>query len=107
MRIFILSSLLLISVKGIGQQNCNIYKWSNNEACFQACNLVDADKSPQGSRESQLLFDKALSMCPALDYVYREKAVPYLKRGDFITWKKLIDKAVELNPSAWLGVRGW
>jgi tetratricopeptide (TPR) repeat protein len=36
-----------------------------------------------------------------------EKSVPYLKRGDFITWKKLIDKAVELNPMGHLGYRGW
>ncbi|MCJ8155210.1 tetratricopeptide repeat protein [Chryseobacterium sp. SSA4.19] len=36
-----------------------------------------------------------------------EKAVPYLKRGDFITWKILIDKAVQLEPSKHLGYRGW
>ncbi|RZJ38722.1 MAG: tetratricopeptide repeat protein, partial [Chryseobacterium sp.] len=31
----------------------------------------------------------------------------YLKRGDFLTWKILIDKAVELNPKMHLGYRGW
>ncbi len=36
-----------------------------------------------------------------------EKSVPYLKRGDFISWKKLIDKAVALNPREHLGYRGW
>jgi len=30
-----------------------------------------------------------------------------LKRGDFVAWKKLIDKAVELSPTEHLGYRGW
>jgi tetratricopeptide (TPR) repeat protein len=107
MRILIFASLLFIFAEGISQPNCNIYKWNNNEPCYQACNLVNEDNSPQGSRQSQLLFDKALAMCPALDYALSEKAVPYLKRGDFITWKKLIEKAVELNPTSHLGYRGW
>jgi tetratricopeptide (TPR) repeat protein len=36
-----------------------------------------------------------------------EKAVPFLKRGQFIEWKEMIDKAVELSPEEYLGYRGW
>lgn len=61
----------------------------------------------QGSRESQQHFDRAIELCPSFDYAYFEKAVPYLKRGEFITWKILIDKAVDLNPTEHLGYRGW
>jgi tetratricopeptide (TPR) repeat protein len=36
-----------------------------------------------------------------------EKAIPYLKRGLFVQWKELIDKAVEFAPEEYLGYRGW
>jgi tetratricopeptide (TPR) repeat protein len=107
MKNYLLTLLALGVVEAKGQYNCNVYKWNNNEPCFKACNLVNDEKYAQGSRESQLEFDEAIKLCPDFDYAYREKAVPFLKRGDFITWKKLIDKAVDLNPSVWLGVRGW
>lgn len=94
------------SLCAFSQRNCNIYK--EDKACYEAC--LESEKAirhPQGSRESQLHFDRAIELCPTFDYAYFEKAVPYLKRGQFIAWKKLIDKAVELNPEAHLGYRGW
>lgn len=92
----------------IGQPNCNVYKWQGDSACYQAC--LEATKAitfSQGSKASQMHFDKALALCPSFDYAYREKSVPYLKRGDFITWKRIIDQAVRLNPATYLGIRGW
>jgi tetratricopeptide (TPR) repeat protein len=52
-------------------------------------------------------FDKAIALCPSFDYAYREKSVPYLKRGDFVTWRMIIDQAVRLDPAVYLGIRGW
>jgi tetratricopeptide (TPR) repeat protein len=103
----VLYFLFFISSSAWGQFNCNVYKLDNNEACYQACLLVTEAENMQGSGQSQFQFDAALGLCPTMDYAYREKSVPYLKRGDFITWKKFIDKAVELNPKQYLGVRGW
>lgn len=92
----------------VAQPNCNIYKWKGDNACYHAClESLQAIEFEQGSKESQLHFDKSIELCPSVDYAYFEKAVPYLKRGEFITWKKLIDKAVELNPTGNLGYRGW
>jgi len=99
--------LVLFSFFGVGQPNCNIYKVNNDNACYQACLIATEHEFPQGSAASQQKFDEALRLCPALDYAWREKSVPYLKRGDFVTWKKLMDKAVELNPVLYLGIRGW
>jgi len=48
-----------------------------------------------------------LALCPTFAPAWREKAVPYLKRGDFGTWKRLIDHAVQLQPAQNLGYRGW
>lgn len=89
------------------QPNCNIYKMNNNQPCYEACIIATENEAGQGARASQLQFDKAIELCPDFDYAYFEKAVPYLKRGDFVTWKKLIDRAVELNPTGHLGYRGW
>jgi len=61
----------------------------------------------QGSYSSQKHFDKSIALCNNFGYSYMEKAVPYLKRGQFIEWKKLIDKAVAINPKEYLGYRGW
>lgn len=102
--LFILS---LLSISGYGQPNCNVFKFENNEHCYEACMIASEASIYQGSKESQVQFDSAIALCPGFDYAYMEKSIPYLKRGDFITWKKLIDKAVELNPSAHLGYRGW
>lgn len=103
---FCLLILILLPAIGWSQYNCNVFKYKSNEPCYQACTLATADLS-QGSRRSQEQFDKAIQLCPSFDYAYFEKAVPYLKRGDFVTWKRLIDIAVELNPDGHLGYRGW
>ncbi|WP_076447339.1 tetratricopeptide repeat protein [Chryseobacterium sp. RU37D] len=96
----ILSPLTVV----LSQLNCNSY---NDAPCKEACKLVNLAEPYQGFKDSQKMLDMAIKLCPNMDYAYREKSVPYLKRGDFITWKKLIDKAVEINPKNNLGYRGW
>lgn len=54
-----------------------------------------------------MYFDRAIAACPTFAYSYREKSVPFLKRGDFHTWKKLLYVAVQLQPARYLGYRGW
>ncbi|MFK7954257.1 MAG: tetratricopeptide repeat protein [Ekhidna sp.] len=86
------------------QPNCKVYEGD----CKKACELAVKPGGGQGSRSSQDKFDRAIALCPdQIAYFYMEKAVPYLKRGDFIAWKKLIDKAVEIDPIGQLGYRGW
>jgi tetratricopeptide (TPR) repeat protein len=107
MKGILITLILSFSICTYSQPNCNVYKINNNQPCYDACILATEGEVTQGTKASQLLFDKAIELCPSFDYAYFEKAVPYLKRGDFVTWKKLIDKAVELNPSGHLGYRGW
>ncbi|WP_028121007.1 tetratricopeptide repeat protein [Epilithonimonas tenax] len=86
------------------QVNCSIY---TDENCKKACEISNQAGDAQGYAFSQMAFDTAIEICPNYDDAYTEKSVPYLKRGDFITWKKLIDKAVEINPKDHLDYRGW
>jgi tetratricopeptide (TPR) repeat protein len=100
-------TLSLIFPAGLTAQiNCNVYKMENNQACYEACRIATEETYGQGTRGSQLKFDEAIALCPTLAYAYFEKAVPYLKRGDFVTYRRLIDKAVELSPLEYLGYRG-
>ena len=106
-RIFIACVLLsgVLNLR-VGPPNCSLFK--DDISCQEAC--MQAEKAimhPQGSRESQIHFDKSIELCPDFDYSYFEKSVPYGKRGLIQEWKKLMDKAVELNPIEYLGNRGW
>ncbi|MBB6371123.1 tetratricopeptide repeat protein [Chryseobacterium shigense] len=96
--------LLIVYTNTIAQVNCNAVEGEN---CNKACELYNWASDRQGSRESQEAFDKSIDLCPDFSNSYMEKAVPYLKNGDFVTWKILIDKAVALNPKMHLGYRGW
>lgn len=90
----------------LSQPNCEIYK--RETPCRDACeSAMMAIRYKQGSFISQVYFDLAISTCPEFAYAYMEKGVPHLKRGNFIHWKQLIDKAVEHDPLQYLGYRGW
>ncbi len=101
---YCLSLLILVVYSNLQAQiNCNAIE---GEDCKKACEIYN-DSGYQGSRESQENFDKAIALCPSFSDAFMEKSVPYLKRGDFVTWKTLIDQAVDINPKSQLGYRGW
>ena len=94
---YLLLPLLLHPLVNHAQINCNVYKWAGDTVCFRACQLYEtAGYTWQGTRFSQMLYDSVIAICPSFDMAYMEKAVPYLKRGDFVTWRIWIDKAVAL-----------
>lgn len=102
---YCLSLLILVVYSNIqAQVNCNAVEGKD---CKKACELHNYWGEYQGSRESQEGFDEAIKLCPNFSNAYMEKAVPYLKNGDFVTWKILIDKAVAISPEKYLGYRGW
>lgn len=102
---YCLSLLILVVYSNIqAQVNCNAVEGKD---CKKACELHNYWGEYQGSRESQEGFDEAIKLCPNFSNAYMEKAVPYLKNGDFVTWKILIDKAVSISPEKYLGYRGW
>jgi tetratricopeptide (TPR) repeat protein len=60
----------------------------------------------QGARESIMVCDSAIALCPDFAEPYYIKAIPYLKRGEFWKWKPIIDKAVECDTVEYIGYRG-
>ena len=102
--IFFLSSTQLL----FSQDNCNVFLWKGDSCRYKAC--VFLEKMPnyfQLTKEYHAYKDSALAICPEYAIIYKHKSTAYLKTGDFITWKKLIDKAVSLNPKENLDYRGW
>ncbi|WP_167856900.1 tetratricopeptide repeat protein [Hymenobacter aquaticus] len=51
--------------------------------------------------------DSLIAACPTIAVAYREKAIPYLKKGDYATAFPLEDKAVALDPKTWTAYRGF
>ncbi|GAA4324918.1 hypothetical protein GCM10023149_26870 [Mucilaginibacter gynuensis] len=97
-------ALLCLPVWLYAQTNCEIYKDGPHNL---ACQLYDnAIEYPQGSKTSQQIFLESIKACPTYAPSLHEMSVPYLKRGDFYTWKLLIDRAVKADPQ-YLSQRGW
>ncbi len=90
------------------QDNCNVFLWEGDSCRYEACKFLDdAPSYFQLRKEYHQIKDKAIDICPKYGMPYKHKSTAYLKTGDFINWKILIDKAVELNPKQHLDYRGW
>lgn len=101
-------SFLIFTFTLIGQPNCNYYKLQGDIKKYEACKTIQkAAGHYQFSKEYQEAFDEALAIDSTFAYAYRAKSTAYLKAGDFIVWKQLMDKAVLYEPRDNLDYRGW
>jgi len=108
MKNFYFLVLILSFSNAFGQRNCQAYKYSGDTLKYKACEkAMEINGHYQFSKEYQTVLDESLSIDPTFDYAYWAKSIAYLKSGDFVTWKKLIDKAVFYNALDHLGYRGW
>ncbi|WP_424001195.1 hypothetical protein [Maribacter sp. IgM3_T14_3] len=107
MKQFIFLFLFIIVGISYGQGNCNAYLWQKDTLKYEACKLLvdNQDKYYQFDSRFHKLMKEALEICPYYAYPYRELAAPYVKSGNFLMWKKYIDKAVKYNPKEYLSVR--
>lgn len=89
------------------QPNCNVFLYNKDTAQYKACKSVEEVPYYQYTRLYQEQFDRALEICPRFAYAYNCKSVAYLKSGDFLTWKYLIDKAVQYDTMGYMSYRAW
>ncbi len=91
----------------LAQPNCNYFKYTGQMERYKACLAAEKiSEHYQFSKEFQSILDSAITIDPTWAYPYRAKSTAYLKSGDFVTWKKLIDKAVQYDTLANLYYRG-
>lgn len=97
---------LLVNISLFGQGNCNIYPEGSGEreACLLSHKSIEFQ---QGSKESQMLFDEAISIGPNYAWAYYQKSVPYLKRGFLTEGLSILNKAVVLQPLDYLSYRAY
>lgn len=90
-----ISKLLLLSTFSL----VSFYGYSQNQVDKGEAYLDEKEQIASIYRlKGQLYADTALMINPKSAEVYRHRAVPFLKNGDFETWIKYIDKAVALDP---------
>jgi tetratricopeptide (TPR) repeat protein len=107
MRLIIFLSFFINLSISYSQGNCNAFLWQKDTLKYKACQLIEnnQDKFYQFDSRFHKLMNEALEICPYYAYPYRELAAPYVKSGNFLMWKKYIDKAVKYNPKEYLSVR--
>ena len=100
---------ILITNMVNAQDNCQAFMHYGDTLQYEACMIIkEVDVHYyQFSKEYHEIMDRAIAKCPYYATAYHGKSVAYLKSGDFVTWKSLIDKAVQLKPEEYLSNRAW
>ncbi len=101
-------SLFLLVV--VSCQNKNDYsKYSITEKKQMSIRYLENGEQNfyQGSPKNMELIEMSIQLDSNNAAAWRELSVPYLKRGLPHEWKPLFDKAVEIDPLAWQGWRGY
>jgi len=98
----------ILPLIAFAQPNCVAYKHEGKMSLYEACKKAEETQNYyQFTKEYQQLLDESLSIDSTYAYAYQAKGYAYLKSGDFLTWEKLMAKAVKFEPEQYLGYRGW
>jgi len=108
MKYFCFTFMIIFCWKAKAQPNCKAYLYQGDTLKYEACLVAEKRAGYyQFTREYQEALDEALAIDSTFAYAYKVKSTAYLKSGDFITWKALIDKAVKYDHEGELFYRGW
>jgi len=106
MKLYFTLILTVCCFLSFAQPNCNYFLHIGDSLKYEACRETEkAGKYYQFSKDFQIIMDNAIKIDSSFAYAYREKSVAYLKSGDFLEWKRLIDLAVKYDPLGNLGYR--
>lgn len=98
--------ILLIPFLSKAQPNCNVYLWAGDTSQYEACVLSEKfNDYYQFDLKGIAILDSCIAICPYYAYALYEKAVVYLKAGNFIGWDNYINLAVEYDSLAYLPSR--
>ena len=102
-------SLLALIALGNCKERDNFKDYSLSERKRMSVEYLENGEKNfrQGSPENMELIEIAIKLDSNNSAAWRELSVPYLKRGMPHDWKPLFDKAVEIDPVAWQGWRGY
>ena len=99
-------SFLLLKVNGYSQSVVDCKSKVFQDSLVQVYS-EKAWKFGYNHPQWQASWDSLLAICPDIAMAYREKAIPYLKNGDYAKAFQLEDNAVELDPESWIAYRAF
>lgn len=111
--ILFLSFLLVVCIgfaqPGHKQSKCDCSSKAVQDSLIERYLDNGAEKLPYIYNDPawQSYCDSLLAVCPEIAYAYRQKAIPYIKNGDYEKAFALNNKAVELAPKEWTAYRGF
>lgn len=106
MKFYLTFILTFLAYLTFAQPNCNYFLHTGDSLKYEACKQTENARGHyQFSKEYQMAMDAAIEVDSTFAYPYRAKSVAYLKSGDFLEWKRLIDLAVKYDPIGNLGYR--
>lgn len=104
----LLGAVWLLSGTAAAQPNCEWFKYNGEQRRYEAClEMLKISGHYQFSKAFQLTLDSAIALDPTWAYPYGAKSTAYLKSGDFVGWKALIDTAVTYDSAQYLPDRAW
>jgi tetratricopeptide (TPR) repeat protein len=104
----LLGAVWLLSGTAAAQPNCEWFKYNGEQQRYEAClEMLKISGHYQFSKAFQLALDSAIALDPTWAYPYSAKSTAYLKSGDFVGWKALIDKSVTYDSAEYLPDRAW
>ena len=106
LRIFCLSILFAI---GCSYEHSNdaVLLSSHEKDSISKLKLEELFKTHQGSQRAMTIIDEMLEVDSTNAEAWRERSIPYLKRGYPHEWFANYQKAIEYGAEEWIGWRGY
>jgi tetratricopeptide (TPR) repeat protein len=108
MKYLIYPLFLFMACSTSGQQNREIKKQEfTDDQVIEKYLKNGAWKLRYFSPEYQLYIDSAIAIKPGIAYLHQQKAMPYFKQSKYELGLKSLDRAVELDPAAYIDYRAF
>ena len=97
MKIWLTILIAVVAIEANGQTKC-----ANVDTLMK-----HIYRNELGSARWRVVSDSALNLCPNSAVIIYDKAFANMMRGEFVEAMKYINKAVEIDPHYYLGIRAW
>lgn len=104
--IFVLNSLSFSQVPG-KLPYCDCSKKSVTDSLIERYIRNGTQKLYYNTEIYQTYCDSLINICPNIAIAYQQKALPFIKNGDYASAFPLEDKAVELDPKSYMSYRAF
>jgi len=95
----LIAGMICISLSIFSQPNCNVFLNEGDTTKYKACKLSEKFKDYyQFDMKAIAILDSCIEICPYYAWPYFEKAVVYLKSGNFLEWDNYINIAARYDP---------